>query len=312
MLARLAAEYPEDLRIVFRHFPLNNIHPNAALASQAAEAAGLQGNFWEMSDLIFEGQGEWSPMPVEDFESWLIAAAEELDLDTEQFSKDLTSQEIVDVVQASYDNASQIGVPGTPFLLINQRPYQSSMSYESLAGIVDFFMLEERMYDECPPLVIDPEKEYQATIHMEEGDIEVELFTDRAPLAVNSFVFLAQEGWYDDVPFHRVIPGFVAQAGDPSGTGLGGPGYEFANETYDDLVFDSEGILAMANHGPDTNESQFFITLDEAEHLNGGYTIFGRVISGMEIVQNITVRDASQGGELPPADRIIRVTITEK
>ena len=311
MLARLNAEYPESVRVVYRHFPLNSIHDKAALASQASEAAGLQGSFWEMHDLIFEEQSNWAGMPVDEFEDWLVERADELGLDPEQFAEDLTSPEIVGIVQAAYDQGSQIGLPGTPFLLFNGRPYQSSMEYEDLAGIVEFFLLEERQYKSCPPWIIDPEKEYTATIHTEKGDIELELFAARTPLAVNSFVFLAQEGWFDNVTFHRVMPGFVAQAGDPTGTGLGGSGYEFASEIHDDLVFDSAGILAMANHGPDTNESQFFITFAPQPDLNGGYTIFGRVISGMEVVESITPRDSSQGGGLPPGDLILGVTIEE-
>jgi len=310
-MARLLEDYPEDVRIEYRHFPLNSIHDKAALSAQAAEAAGRQDSFWEMHDLLFERQREWAGMSVADFEDWLINQADELGLDSDQFASDLTSQEIVDQIQAEYDNGTQIGLPGTPFLLFNGRPYQSSMAYEDLTGIIEFFLLEERQYDECPPLVIDPEKEYQATIQTEAGDIVIELFTDRAPLAVNSFVFLAQEGWFDNVTFHRVIPGFVAQAGDPSGTGLGGPGYQFVNETYSDLLFDGPGILAMANRGPDTNTSQFFITYAAASQLNGSYTIFGRVISGMEIVEDFTPRDPSQSEGLPPGDKIITITIEE-
>lgn len=311
-MARLLEEYPEEVRIAYRHFPLNSIHDKAALAAQASEAAGLQGGFWEMHDLIFEEQGEWSAMTVESFETWLVESADELGLDSDQFAEDLTSQEIVDQIQADYDQGTEIGLPGTPFLLINGYPYQSSMAYEDLAGVVDFFLLEERQYKSCPPQVIDPEKEYQATIETEAGEIVLELYADRAPLTVNSFVFLAQEGWYDNVTFHRVIPDFMAQAGDPSGTGLGGPGYEFVSEIHPDLLFDAPGILAMANKGPDTNESQFFITYAANESLNGGYTIFGHVISGMDVLESITARDPSQGGGLPPGDLVLRVTIVEK
>lgn len=311
-MARLLEEYPEEVRIAYRHFPLNSIHDKAALAAQASEAAGLQGGFWEMHDLIFEEQGVWSALTVESFETWLVEGADELGLDSDQFAEDLTSQEIVDQIQADYDQGTEIGLPGTPFLLINGYPYQSSMAYEDLAGVVDFFLLEERQYKSCPPQVIDPEKEYQATIETEAGEIVLELYADRAPLTVNNFVFLAQEGWYDNVTFHRVIPDFMAQAGDPSGTGLGGPGYEFVSEIHPDLIFDAPGILAMANKGPDTNESQFFITYAANESLNGGYTIFGRVISGMDVLESITARDPSQGGGLPPGDLVLRVTIVEK
>ncbi|MFC1996091.1 peptidylprolyl isomerase [Chloroflexota bacterium] len=161
-------------------------------------------------------------------------------------------------------------------------------------------------------MVIDPLKGYIATIETEKGDIIVELFPDVAPMTVNSFVFLAQDGWFDGVQFHRVLPGFMAQSGDPSGSGMGGPGYAFKNETSPDLAFDRKGMVAMANSGPDTNGSQFFITYAATSHLDGGYTIFGEVLEGMDIAESLTPRDPSQGGNLPTGDKIISITIEEK
>lgn len=311
-MAQLINDYPNEVQIVYRHFPLNSIHDKAALAAQAAEAAGVQSKFWEMHDLLFERQSEWTGLSLDEFQEWLVAAAQELSLNIEQFSADLTSEEISAKVEDAYQAGTTIGLPGTPFLSINGRGYQSGMSYQDLSGIIDFFLLESRLYDSCPPLVIDPEKQYQATIQTEVGEIVLELYPERTPLAVNNFVFLAQEGWYDGITFHRVIPGFVAQTGDPSNTGLGGPGYEFDNEVHADLLFDAPGVVGMANHGVDTNQSQFFITMAEIPDLDGGYTIFGRVISGMEVVDQLTPRDPSQGGNLPTGTKIIKVTIEEK
>jgi cyclophilin family peptidyl-prolyl cis-trans isomerase len=158
-------------------------------------------------------------------------------------------------------------------------------------------------------MTIDQTKEYVATIETEKGDITIELYAEEAPLAVNSFVFLAQDGWYDNVTFHRVVPGFVAQAGDPSGTGMGGPGYVFDNEVSSDLKFDQPGVLGMANSGPGTNGSQFFITHTSVPNLDGSYTIFGRVISGMDVVESLTPRDPSQSSDLPPGDMILSIKI---
>ncbi|NJN80270.1 MAG: peptidylprolyl isomerase [Anaerolineales bacterium] len=162
-----------------------------------------------------------------------------------------------------------------------------------------------------PAVEVDTTKQYIATLETEKGNIVIQLFADKAPLAVNSFVFLARQGWYDGVTFHRVIPGFVAQAGDPSGTGRGNPGYFFKTEV-SDLLFTKPGLLGMANSGPDTNGSQFFITFAPAAHLNGGYTIFGQVISGLEIAELLTPRDPAQFGTLAPGDQIIKITIEEK
>jgi cyclophilin family peptidyl-prolyl cis-trans isomerase len=129
---------------------------------------------------------------------------------------------------------------------------------------------------------------------------------------VNNFIFLANQGWYDNVTFHRVLEGFVAQSGDPTGTGFGGPGYAFSNEITPELNFEEAGILAMANAGPDSNGSQFFITYGPAPQLDGGYTIFGRVLSGMEVVEDLKLRDPSQGIGLPAGDVILGISIEEK
>jgi cyclophilin family peptidyl-prolyl cis-trans isomerase len=171
--------------------------------------------------------------------------------------------------------------------------------------------LGEKQFTECPPFAIDTSKTYVATIETEKGNIVIQLFADKAPLAVNSFVFLARQGWYDGVTFHRVIPGFIAQAGDPSGTGRGNPGYFFKTEV-SDLLFTKPGVVSMANSGPDTNGSQFFITFAPAAHLNGNYTIFGQVLSGLDVAEKLTPRDPAQFSSLTPGDKIIRITIEEK
>ena len=312
MLAQLESNYPQDVRVVYRHFPLISIHDKAALATQASEAAGAQGEFWAMHDILFEQQGEWAALTVEQFQDWLVERAAELELDTDQFSADLNSEENAALAQRAYDEGVNMGLPGTPFLLVNDQYYGGPRDYGSLESIVELLMMDDQMYTECPPMVIDPLKQYTATLHTDKGDITIELYPEAAPLAVNNFVFLSNEGWYDNVIFHRVIPGFVAQAGDPTGTGLGGPGYAFKNEVSEELSFDRAGVLGMANAGPDTNGSQFYITLAPATHLDGGYTIFGQVIEGMEVVEDLTPRDPQQGGNLPLADRILGVTIVEQ
>ena len=150
-----------------------------------------------------------------------------------------------------------------------------------------------KQYDAYPPMTIDAGKKYFAQFVMANGgEFMIELYPDKAPLTVNSFVFLARDGFYDGLVFHRVIEGFMAQGGDPTGTGAGGPGYQFADEFVDDLRFDGEGILAMANAGPGTNGSQFFITYDVTDWLNDMHTIFGRVTEGMDVVFAINQGDA--------------------
>ncbi len=311
MLAQLLNEFPDDLRIVYRHFPLN-MHDKALLATQASEAAGLQGKFWEMHDLLYQSQSEWSQMSLDQFQAWLVEKAVELGLSESQFERDLTSEALVKLANEAWEWNSSIGMPGTPFFLVNGQQYGGSLSYENLQATVKMLLLEQEQFTECPPMTLDANIQYFATIRTEKGDIRVELFADRAPLAVNSFIFLARQGWYDNVTFHRVIPGFVAQAGDPTGTGGGGPGFKFDNEISEDLKFDKAGLLSMANSGPDTNGSQFFITLGAAPHLDGGYTIFGQVVEGMDVVESLTPRDPSQSMDLPAGDLILEVVIEEK
>jgi len=131
---------------------------------------------------------------------------------------------------------------------------------------------------------------------------------DKAPNTVNNFVFLAQKGWFDNIPFHRVTPGFIAQTGDPTGTGLGGPGYFISNEK-NNILYDRAGMLGMANSGPDTNGSQFFITLAPASQLNKDYPAFGQVVTGMDVLARLTPHDPTDYASLTRADMLITVTI---
>jgi len=168
----------------------------------------------------------------------------------------------------------------------------------------------ELQWTEAPAMQIDVNKRYSATLATVKGDIVIELLPQAAPVTVNNFVFLARQGYYDGVTFHRVLSGFMAQAGDPTGSGSGGPGYFIPSETSAGLTFDAAGVVAMANSGVDRNGSQFFITFGPQPGLNGGYTIFGRVTTGMDVVGKITLRDPTTN---PPApgDVINTVTIAE-
>jgi cyclophilin family peptidyl-prolyl cis-trans isomerase len=166
-------------------------------------------------------------------------------------------------------------------------------------------------YDAPPPMTIDVDKEYYATFKMAKGgEFIIQLYPDKAPITVNNFVFLAREGYYDGTTFHRVLPDFMAQGGDPTGTGKGDPGYKFEDEP-NDLSFDKAGILAMANSGPNTNGSQFFITYAPTPWLTGLHTIFGEVIEGMDVVIALHERDPQQNPDYV-GDAIESVTIEEK
>ena len=157
-----------------------------------------------------------------------------------------------------------------------------------------------KQYDAPPSMQIDADKTYQATMETDKGTIEIELYPEHAPKTVNNFVFLAQDGFYDGISFHRVIPNFMVQGGDPTGTGRGGPGYSFEDEVKNNPLRHEAGVLSMANAGPNTNGSQFFITHAPQPHLDGRHTVFGKVTKGQDVVDSI-----SQG------DTIQRVTISD-
>jgi cyclophilin family peptidyl-prolyl cis-trans isomerase len=165
-----------------------------------------------------------------------------------------------------------------------------------------------KQYDAPPPITTDPDKKYTAVVTTPHGEFKISLLTDVAPITVNNFVFLAREGFYDGTTFHRVIPGFVAQGGDPTGTGRGGPGYRFQDELSDTPFV--EGIVGMANAGPHTNGSQFYLMIGDAPHLTGRYTAFGRVVEGMDVVHSIRTRDPER--DQSPGDAMIKVEIVEE
>jgi peptidyl-prolyl cis-trans isomerase B (cyclophilin B) len=156
-----------------------------------------------------------------------------------------------------------------------------------------------KTYSAPPPMTIDTSKQYIATIETEKGNLVLELFASDVPRTVNNFVFLAREGFYDGLTFHRVVPDFVVQGGDPNGDGTGGPGYEFDDEFTEHTHV--AGALSMANSGPNTNGSQFFITYTPQHHLDGVHSVFGQLIDGTDVLERI-----EQG------DVMIRITIEEK
>jgi cyclophilin family peptidyl-prolyl cis-trans isomerase len=164
-----------------------------------------------------------------------------------------------------------------------------------------------KQWNKPPEFVLDLKKKYSAKLSTDKGDIVLDLFADKVPTTVNNFVFLAGEGFYDETIFHRVIPGFMAQGGDPTGTGRGGPGYRFSDEFNPSLKHDKPGVLSMANAGPGTNGSQFFITYAPTPHLNNKHSVFGQVISGMDVLTAIPERDPMQINS--PAVKLKKITI---
>ena len=307
------------MQVIYRHFPLNSIHPNAQKSAESSEAAGAQGKFWEYHDLLFERQGEWSGLDEKAARDFFIALAAELELDIDQFTSELDGGTYAEYVSGAEQEAMALGLPGTPSAIVNGQVVPGENLPRELDGW-EAFVKEEiklkelaaRQYKAAPEMVIDQNARYLAQVEMASGNqFTIELLPKSAPQTVNSFVFLARNGWFDNITFHRVIPGFVAQTGDPSGTGRGGPGYYIPNEIDSTLSHDQKGVVAMANAGPNTNGSQWYITYGDVSQLDGSYTIFGKVIEGMDVVEAITPRDPSRNPSAPAGDTILRITIEE-
>lgn len=314
----LRSDYPDDLRLIWRQLPNTNSNDKAALAFQASEAAAAQGRFWDMHAVLFTTQNQWIGMSVEEFREQLNTYAQTVGLDLKLFNAALDDERYLPLIEEYQQQADELGIVGIPNLLINGEPLSTRDDLFGLNGAIQLALLERRFFDTPPPMTIDLEQDYQAVIETEDGDIRIDLFEKDSPLTVNNFVFLAEQGWFDNTSFFLVLPDFYAQAGDPSGTGQGYPGYRIEGEHDNGYVFDSEGLVAMSHRPgePDNAGSQFLITLDtlpnhEAEW-DGKYTIFGHVVSGMDMIHTLTSRnpgDPLRFPNPPPGDPIITVRI---
>ena len=169
---------------------------------------------------------------------------------------------------------------------------------------------DAKQWSSPPEIAIDPAKKYAAVISTDKGEITIELYADKVPNTVNNFVFLARAGYYDDTYFHRIIPSFMVQGGDPTGTGSGSPGYRFEDEFDASLRHDKPGVLSMANAGPGTNGSQFFLTHVATPHLDDKHTVFGQIVAGLDVLMSIPEREPSKTDS--PYVTLQSVTISEE
>jgi cyclophilin family peptidyl-prolyl cis-trans isomerase/glutaredoxin len=293
VLEQLREDHAGDVRFVFRHFPLLTIHDKASLAGQAAEAAGVQGEFWTMHDYLFERQSEWVSLSPLEFNTWLIEAAEKLGFDEEIMAADLQSERHEAVIENHFQQGLQSGLTGTPFIFINSTWMRLDPTRLNMEAMVRLELLKVNQYEAAPPMTIEAGHQYFARIQLETGDVVIKLLPDSAPENVNNFIFLANAGWFDKNAFFRVVEDILVETGDPSGTGYGNPGYFLKDEIHTDLNFDQAGMVAMSSNGPDTNGSQFFISLSPLPALNGSRTIFGRVVEGLDVLQSLRPREPS-------------------
>ncbi len=301
--------HPQELRVVFRHFPLLIQHDKASLAGQLTELAAEQGAFWPMHDRLFARRAEWIPLSPDEFIAWGVAQAEDLGLGGEAVRSGLAEGRYAPRLAAAYEHAVAMGLPSSPFLLLDGEPFLLPPELNYLEAAVRLQILPARQYSDYPAFEIDPEREYVARLRLNQGEIVLQLYPQFAPLAVNSFVFLADQGWFDGNAIYHVQPGVLLESGDPTGTGLGDPGYQVPMEPNPALGFDQPGVVALVPTSPDTNAGRFFISLTAMPQLNGSRTIFGRVLRGLELLQELPARDPLLDLLAPPDAVILEVDI---
>ena len=318
-LAVLRSRYPDDVRVVWRHFP-QPADDKAKLAAQASEAASAQGKFWEMHDQLFITQSQWQSLSMQQFRAVLNDYAKTIGVpDLAIFNAALDKQTYAPLVDKATQEALALDLKGVPVLLFNGLPYSGRIDEYGLDGHTRLRLLEKRWYKHAPAMQISLDKHYTALLNTEKGNVVIDLFTRAAPVSVNNFVALARDGWYNNITFHYVVPDQIVQTGDPSGTGFGTAGYNIVDEHDNGLLFDREGVVAVASQRGVANSgsAQFFITygpLRPAIDYDGQFTIFGQVTQGMDVLRKLTPRnpfDELRFPNPPPGDKLISVQITE-
>jgi cyclophilin family peptidyl-prolyl cis-trans isomerase len=303
--------HPEDIQLVFRHFPILPEYDKDSLAGQAAEAAGRQGLFWAMVRHLASRYPDWSVLPPEGFRQWLAEEAPGLGLDPAEFSADLDGGRFAPLMVEAFQEASGAGIPGVPTVFLNRVPLRLSLTALNLESAVRLELLAQDQYAEAPPMEIDPTHGYTAYLEFDQSEVVVQLLPQAAPGAVNSFVFLARQGWFDGMTFFRVEPGALVESGDPSDTGFGDAGYHLPDEIDPAWTFDEAGVAALSSVGPGSGGSRFFITLQPLPLLNGSRTVFGRVVEGLDLLGGLPARDPALDLLSPDGTVIRRVRIEE-
>ncbi|MBN2557064.1 MAG: peptidylprolyl isomerase [Anaerolineales bacterium] len=310
ILTQLLALHPGELKIEYRHFPLATIHDKSLIAVLAAEAAGQQDHFWDMHTWLYQNQNIWSSDDPQAFVERLLDVAENMGLDRDLFRKAITDSQLQARVEATFSHAIRLDILSVPYIEINDEPFVLPSTLENLEAYYQLARAATRQYEAYPPDLFDLEDILIVTIVLDNGaEIMIQLFPESAPLAVNSFLFLAQEGWYDGCGFYSVVPGIQVESGDPSHTGIGDPGYHFLTEIDPVRSFNQAGMLAMITRGPDANGSAFFITLTPRSELNGTRTIFGQVLEGLEQLESLPARSPLEDILEPLPLRITSITI---
>jgi cyclophilin family peptidyl-prolyl cis-trans isomerase/protein-disulfide isomerase len=291
VLDELQSLHPQDIRLIYREVPLLTIREKSALAAQAAASAAAQGRFWEMHDLLFTRYAEWSALTLDEFPVWLGQVAPNAGLDAATLAQDLETRRFEPYVAEAYNQAVAAGIPGAPFLFFNRDLFMLPPTLENLEATVRLTLLASRQFDSPPAFTLDLSADYYARIRLNIGEVILDLYEDSAPQAVNSFAFLAQQGWYDGTPAYRVVRGQYVEFGDPTGTGFGTPGFSFGLEASPSITFDRPGVVGLSAEDPSTNGSRFFIALTALPMYDGERTVLGHVVSGLHLIDALSTRD---------------------
>jgi cyclophilin family peptidyl-prolyl cis-trans isomerase/protein-disulfide isomerase len=290
-IAATYERHPDQVRQVYRPFPLSKVEDKADLAAIVAEAAGRQGAFWSMHDILVSRFSDWRDLDPDAFAEWASNQAEAIGLDRQAFETSLDDPGVAEHVQELYAEAQASGIPGAPFVLLNGRPFLLAGDEVQLEAAVRLAILQPLQKSDYPQVDIKPASTYVATLHTNRGTIELQLYADTAPLAVNSFVHLAKAGWYSGSGAYQVVPGQWIGLGDPTWTGLGDVGYLYPSETDTTRHFDRAGMVGIIPAGPGINGSRFFVGLVALPEYDETHTVLGRVIEGMDLLNALTERD---------------------
>ena len=309
VLSRLLALHPNAIRMVFRPFPLLTLYDKTSLATQAAASADAQGDYWTMHDLLYTRRAEWVGLTPDEFTAWLPTAARAAGLDAVRLADDLQTRRYEPYVAEAYNRSVAEGIPGAPFLFFNRDLLRLPPTLENLEANVRLTLLAEKQFAAYPPMTLKPGVDYAARLRMNIGEVTLDLYEDTAPQAVNSFVFLAENGWFDGAPFYRVVRGQYVEAGDPSGTGFGTPGYAYALETTPARTFDRPGVVGVASDDPSAFGSRFFISLAALPLFDPARTVLGQVTSGLDRLDALAAREPLTDLLLDPEAVILDVII---
>ncbi|MBR6088982.1 MAG: peptidylprolyl isomerase, partial [Anaerolineaceae bacterium] len=299
------AAHPDDVRYVYRHFPLS-FHEKAPMSAYAADAAGKQGFFFNVEKWLYETQNEWTYLESLDvFDAWLRENIKTAvpDLDFEQWTADYESEEVRKTVDSKYDEVIMTGlINGTPTFFANY--YQTSFDTAALEQFISLFKLQNQYRTACPVMAVEDGKDYRAVLHTSAGDVVVDLFAAEAPNLVSNFMILAKDGFYNNIRFHNVLPGFAAQAGDPTGSGVGLAGYYLEAENLNNGGFNEAGAAAMANTKDGKIGSQFFFTQDLAEYFSKLFAAQDPDLTEEELTAKVNARLEAMNAKYPVFGRV--------